>query len=368
MNPFAFALKRFARRPLFIGMLVVYILSVVLAGSIGERIGLPSAGVFDGSKTAESQRILAHLLENGFVEHDNPEDLTELVRSGRLDCAVILPENLVERMTEHDLAESVPWIVSPTSFVPDLYKDHVAAALFREYAPYLALTLFEETAVPQEEVFREYERMFEDGYAFSFDISVTGDRPTPAQPKQNSLVMGASAILLCAVVFAFCAELADSSFRETVGRIGLARAITVIVIPGLVVRMGFAYFAGCIGLLLTKSYDLLVPLLLYTVILTGVGIILSGLLGNVRYIYILLSVLVVGSAALCPIYTDIAMVSPVLSVVRTVFPPYWLWLLPDNRGLGAAAAIAALLGGILTLVVRYAAVERYRLQARRKQS
>lgn len=365
MNRFVFAFKRFVRRPLFVLMLVVYVLAVVLAAGIGERVGLPAAGVFDASKSEESGRVVSYLLENGFVECEDPETMTELVRSGQLDCAVVIPENLVERMEHRDLDGCVPWIVTPTSFVPDLYKDHVAAALFREYVPYLGMTLFEETIVPQEEVLRSYEKMFEGGYAFSFDLVTVEGGLNPVESDTNPLVIGVSAILLCAVVLTFCADIADVSFRETAGRIGLARAITMSIVPGLIVRVFLAACAGCIGLIVAKAYDMIVPMLIYTLVLAGIGLVLSGLLRNVRYIYTLLALLVIASGALCPIYTDVAALSPVLSVVRYVLPPYWLWLLPEHRLLGMLAAICTLVVGFLILGIRYVAIGKYCLRGMR---
>ena len=171
---------------------------------------------------------------------------------------------------------------------------------------------------------------------------------------------GVSAILLCAIVFTFCADIADTSFQEVIYRIGLVKAITATVIPHLIVRIILVACVGCIGLLLTDTRELLVPLLIYIVLLAGIGVMLSGLLRNVRLIYTLLSIVVAGSVALCPIFADITLVVPVLSVVRYIFPPYWMWILPVHLPLGAAAAIIALLGGISFLAVRYAAIGKHR--------
>lgn len=365
MSPFVFALKRLVRRPLFVGMLLIYILAVAFAGNVGKEISLPPAGVYDGSSSEESGRIVSYLTANGFVECESPEAMIALIREGQLDCGVILPENLVELMVRNDLDGNISWIESPTAFVPELYKDHVAAAVFREHAPFITAKLFEGTDVPQEKVFEEYEKMFAEGYAFSLDNILMEGGIRPEDASRRSLVMGVSAILLCAIIFAFCADIADTSFRELVCRIGLAKAITATVIPGLIVRMILAGCAGCIGLLLTDAGDLILPLLVYVVLLTGVGLILSGLLRNVRLIYTLLSVVVAGSAALCPIYTDLALMSPVLAAVRNLFPPYWMWLLAENWPLGALAAILAVLGGIALLVLRYAAIGKHRLRTRK---
>ena len=354
MSPFMFAIKRVVRRPLFVGMLAIYVIAVVFAGSVGGEISLPPAGVFDGSKSGESSRIVSYLTANGFVECASPEDMIELIRNGQLDCGVILPENLVHLMAQDDLDGRISWIVSPTSFVPELYKDHAAAALFRECVPYITAALFEDTAVPEEEIVQAYETMFEDGYAFSFDDIVIDSGIRSEVSNRQAFVKGVSAILLCAIVFAFCADIADTSVQEVIRRLGLWKAITTTVIPGLIVRMVLVGCVGCIGLLLTGVNELIGPLLIYIILLTGIGVMLSGLLRSTRLIYTLLALVVIGSIALCPIYADVALTLPVLGIVRNIFPPYWLWLLPGNCLIGAVFAIIALLAGIALFVVRYA--------------
>lgn len=361
MNSFVFALKRVMRRPMIVGMLVIYVIAVAFSGRAGSEISLPCAGVYDESQSEASRRIVSYLTDNGFVVCESPEEMTALVRDGQLDCGVILPENLIALMERNDLEERIPWIVAPTSFIPGLYRDHVAAALFREYAPYITANLFEGTVVSREEVFREYEEMFAGGYAFSFDDIIIEGGAAAESSNRRALVTGVSAILLCAIVFAFCADTADASFQAVIRRMGLWKAVTGTVIPGLLVRMLLAGCAGCAGLFLADGAELIGPLLIYIVLLTGISVMLSALLRSTRHIYILLSVVVVGSAALCPIYMDLAVAVPALEAVRCLLPPYWMWLLPGHLLLGSLAAILSLLGGVALLVARYWAMEKYRL-------
>lgn len=362
MKAYWFAFKRMVRRPLFMIMLVVYVLAVMSAGFVGKEAGLPAAGVYDASKSPESARIVSHLTENGFVECDSRDTLIDQVGKGQLNCGVILPEDLVALMKQNDLEHQIPWITAPTSFVPKLYSNHVAAALYREYVPYITAPLFDDTAVPSENVHQTYEELFAEGYVFSFDTITVNSTSDAEAAVEKPLVTGAAAILLCAVIFAFCADLADTSFQETAGRIGLSRAITMTVIPGLLVRTVLAACAGCLGLLLANSKELIVPILIYSFLLSGIGLILSALLHNVRLLYTLLALIMVGSVALCPIFTDLTILSPVLTAVRYLFPPYWLWILPDHQTLGIVAAVAAQLGGMAVLWIKYAVLKKYRFR------
>ena len=366
MNPFVFAVRRFLARPLFAVLLVVCAVAIFLAGMTVEVVHAPFAGVCDLSNGEQSRRITAYLLENGFVQCEDPDEMRAMVQRGELDCAVILPEDLVRRMETDGMEGCVQWIVSPSSFVPDLYKDHVASALFREYAPYLTARSFEGTVVTREELFQEYARMFAEGFVFSFEVSVAEKGCSPVDVKQRSMVMGTAAILLCAVLFAFGAELADASFRGILGRLGLKRVLAGVVLPGLFVGASLVVCAGCVGLLLAGMYELMPSLVIYGFLLAGAGLLLAAVLPGTRQMYILLAVLVICSAALCPIYTDLTLLSPALKAVRYLLPPYWLWLVEDSPLLWTVAAAFAWIGGVVTLGVRYGAIRKYSFSAARR--
>lgn len=361
MKTVIFALKR-ALRPLSLLLLILCAAATVLAGSAGVQVHAPLAGVVDLSGSTESAEIVAHLLERDFVRCGTPEEAEEMVRSGALNCAVILPEDLSQCIQTCTMDGRIQWIVSPTSFAPDLHKAHVTAALFHQCAPYLTATIFEGTDVTTEEVVQEYKGMFEDGYAFSFDVLTADEGQGPADLRKQSLSMGAASILLFAVMLSFCAELTDTSFRDMSGRLGLRKALTAIMLPGMLVRAVLAAAAGCLGLALARLSHLIPAMVIYVFLLTGVGLILSAVLSGIRQLYILLSVIVIASAALCPIITDLALLMPFLQTVRCFLPPYWLWLAADHPLLMAGAAVAACIGGTFLPPLRYMLTQKYRFK------
>ena len=359
--PILFALKR-ALRPLSILLLIICAAAIALAGKASETVHAPQAGVVDLSGSPEGAKIVSHLLENGFVRYSTPEEAEELVQRGALNCAVILPEDLSRSIRNCDMEGCIRWIVSPTSFAPDLPKAHVTAAVFRECAPYLAAIPFEGTDVTAEDVVREYELMFEAGYAFSFDVLTAEEGGAPTDLKKQSLAMGAASILLLAIMLSFCGEVTDTAFRDMSGRLGLRGALTKIMLPGILVRTILAAAAGCVGLALAELPQLTAPLVIYVFLLTGVGLMLSAVLSGVRQLYILLSVLVIASAALCPIVTDLALILPPLKIVRYFLPPYWLWLAADHPLPAAGAAITACIVGAILPPLRYALTQKYRFK------
>lgn len=366
MNGFVCALRRCLGRPLLFLLLAVCTAAVALAGTVGEAAETPPAGVCAGENSEASRRVLSWLLENGFVQYSGEEELRTLVERGELNCAVILPTDLTRRLEQGDLAGCAQWIESPSSYAPELSRYHVAAALFREYAPYLSARSFEGTGVTREELLAEYEQMFAEGFVFSFELLTTQQGKSPTDVKRQSLVTGAAAILLCAVMFSFCADSMDDSFRALLGRLGLYKTVTGAVLPGMLVRAVLAACAGCAGVLLAGVSELLLPLVIYVFLLAGIALILAALLPGIRQLYLLLALLTLCAAAVCPIYIDPAQVLPWLSGVRCLLPPYWLWLIPKHPALWCAAALLAWPVGLGTLCLRYAWLGKYSLRRRKR--
>lgn len=361
MNSILFALKRSLCRPLFLLLLLVCAAAIGLAGSAARAVTLPSAGVCSLSDGPEAGRITDYLLENGFILFEDPAEMELLVEQGRLDCAALLPADLTERMTDGEMEGCVRWVISSTSFAPSLFRSHLSAALYREYAPFLTAPIFEGTDVPREEVFRSYEQMFEEGYAFSFDVKTTREGEAPADLRARSLTLGAASILLCALVFSSCGELLGPAFRDLLGRLGLRKTLAGLVLPGALVRALCVAAAGCAGVLISGAHDLLFPVIVYVFLLTGLSLGLAALLPGVRQLYVLLSVLILSSLALCPIFTDAALFSPALEAIRLILPTYWLWLIPRSPLLWAVGALFFFLLGLGAPALRYRALGNYRL-------
>jgi hypothetical protein len=135
-------------------------------------------------------------------------------------------------------------------------------------------------------------------------------------------MLGTAAILLCAVVFSSCTELADTSFRALLGRVGLRRAFTELLLPGAFLRALPIAAAACAGMAAAGHAELLLPVSIYVFLLTGLGLLLSFLLPGSRQLYTLLVLLILASLALCPIFTDLSLFSPVVGAVCILLPPY----------------------------------------------
>lgn len=310
-----------------------------------------------------TQRIADYLLANGFVLCDDPDEIRESVRTGKLDCAAVFPEGFTRRLTAGNLDGCVEFYRAPASYMPDLYKGHVAAAIYREYVPYISAEAFEGTNVSGAEVVAAYEAMFAEGYVFSFDVLLGDKSQEPQDLKTQYLAMGATAILQCAVAFAFCAGTLEHSFRAMIGRLGLRKSLRAVVLPETLFNALWTAVFGGLGLWLAGYPELTVPFGIYSLLMFGTGLLFAAVLGTAHRVYVLLPVLVISSVALCPVYTDLALMIPAVEAVRCLLPAYWFWLIPRMPVLWAAIAVVALIASFGVIVAKCRLIEKYSLSA-----
>ncbi len=350
MKTAMFMLKRTLRRwPVLLLLLLAPIAAVYLSGTQST----PPAGLYMPEDSPISSRVAQHLLDHGYILCDDPETMRERVRLGELDCGAVFPEDFSHRVVHGQLDECIRFYQSPGSYTPELYQSHITAAVFKEYTPYLTAKAFQGTAVTTQDVVAEYEAMFASGPAFSFDV-VIGDATTaPEDIRARSLAMGATAILLCAVVLAFCIEILERSFRPMLVRLGLRRCITSVLLPEIFCTTIEVALFSAAGLSLAGFSNLVLSGLIYTVLLTGFGLFFSTLFPNTKTAYVVLPLMVIGSAALCPIYTDPALLIPVVEHVRRLLPAYWLWLVSASPVMSLPIAVAVFALGLLCVSMRY---------------
>ena len=213
-----FFLKRMWKRfPVFILLLAAPVVAVWISGTQTP----PPAGFYMPDADPVSARITGYLLENGFVEYEDPVLLREQVCAGKLDCGAVFPEGLKNKVAAGELEGCIVFYTAPASYIPQLYKNHIAAAMYREYAPYITAAAFKETAVNLEQVLAEYEAMFAGGYVFSFDVTTLSQQNKPDLPKGRNAGIGATAILMMISMLILTGETVERSFGTMLPRLGL---------------------------------------------------------------------------------------------------------------------------------------------------
>ena len=307
MHFYLLSLKRAWRSVYFPVLLLILTLSLVLSVSLGESEEIPLAGVCDLDGSISSARVCRYLLDNHFVLCQEETALRERIASGDLSCGVILPANFENILLTGNVAGSVRFITSPTSFLPHLYKNHVTAALFSEHAAIISAEALAGTDIARDELIQTYREMMDEGVLFSFETEYADSAGTAAPqssdlPVRNYAMSTASLLIFVMLVFSVC-DLLTGDMRALPGRIGAKHTILYAVIPSMAVRIAGILLASAAALLTAALFPRATALRIFT-------------------FFVLL-----GSFVLCPVYLDAALFLPVIRYVRPLFPPYWLWIL-----------------------------------------
>ena len=332
MKHWLFAGKRCFHSISFPLMILMMILVLPLTAGLGQVSEQLPAGVVDLDGSVLSERIVAELAKNGFVRYEAEAALTEAVGTGEADCGIILPEGLSSMMEQGILGKNIRVICSAQSMAKDMYLGHVSATLFAELAPYITAKELEAFEIPSDEVLEEYHEMLAGGYTFSFELLTEAGLPAPENVHAESLMLGVTAVLLYIAISMTVAELVHKDVKSVALRIGQKQALCSVLLPGITVRLGLLCLATVAGLLfsepVTEGFQettLLVPALLYSLLIAGLSVGLALLCSDSRVLYLLLFVVLIAAVVICPIYIDIAVVSPVLGKIRNLIPVYWLW-------------------------------------------
>ena len=321
VNILLFACKRMTKNTSFLVLLAVYVTAIFAASLNGAAGEYPPAGVCGGDDSAAGERIVSYLTDNGFILFDDEEEMRRQVEDGTLDCGVVLPDDLSRRLEEGEINGCARFLESPLSLIPERYRGHASAALFREYAPHIAASALADAGIAREELLTEYEEMFAQGYAFSFEILTTDGAYHP-ENTENTLVIGAAALLLFALLLGMGTNDGQAGLLH---RLGIKKMLLTVTLPQELVYTGAAAAAGSAGLVLAGALQWIAPLWIYALLLCALRVFLSAFLGD-RERCILAAVVLLLSLALCPVFVDLTLFAPALRALRCILAPYWFWL------------------------------------------
>lgn len=356
MSFLLFACKRGIKNTSFLVLLVVYVAAIFTASLDGAAGAYPPAGVCGGDDSAARERIVSYLTDNGFVLFDDEEEMLGQVEDGTLDCGVVLPDDLSRRLEAGEMNGCARFLESPLSLIPERYRGHASAALFREYAPHIAASALADAGIAQEELLTEYEEMFAQGYAFSFEILTTDGAYYP-ENTESTLVIGAAALLLFALVLGTGT---NDGHTGLLRRLGVKKMLLIVVVPQELVYTGAAAAAGSVGLALADAAQWIVPLWIYALLLCVLRILLSAFLGD-RERCILVAVILLLSLALCPVFVDLTLFAPALGALRCLLAPYWFWLALRAPFVCLLVGCAVMPLACAVLCARWSIVEKLRL-------
>ena len=327
MTSLRFAVKRLFVTPWFPLFWILILLVPVMAQRAAAEVSVPAPGyVIEGVPDEDAGRMAAYLEEAGFLRFASAEELRGAVAARMADAGVVIPGNVSEAMRSGETDRCLTFIKSPNAFLPDLWQEHAAAAFFGAYAPYVMADALDGSGLSEEEILAAYQERFDSGALFRFDIESAKGRVEPLNERQNAFFLGAVSLLLFTAAFYAAAEPLADETKTLSARSGKRQAVSHLYLPGAAVRYLLLWLAAAGAALLAGRPALLLPLLFYVLLLAVFGLVLKLLPGaawqGMLCLFILLAAL-----ALCPIYQDLSLIYPAVSVIRRFLPPYWLWML-----------------------------------------
>ena len=156
MKYLTLAFKR-AMRTIYVPILLVLCAIIAFfAPLISSTEELPKAGVYSADKSEMADHVVDYLTDNLYVECESEEALREKISRGEYNCGVIIYDGFEDRVKSGDTDEIVLFLSSPSSFVPMIYKNHIMAAIYKEYAPYVTASLIDDEHYSDEAVIERY--------------------------------------------------------------------------------------------------------------------------------------------------------------------------------------------------------------------
>ena len=358
MKSFGFALRRIASSKTYLIFLLTAFLLIFAASFYGSFSGFPPAGVLFEANSEISDDIFEYLNDNGFIAFTDEQKMLAELEAGRLDCAVLFPADFEERIKSGVIKNSIRFVQTPSSFAADIYKNHVVAAVFDAVTPYIVAGTLAESAITAAETVNEYEKMTQEGYLFSFLLQ-DADGSLPQNHKAHDLTLAAAAFLLFIGINFFSVDIIDEKRAKTMLLLGRSRGLNRIILPKLLLRVILSFLVSAAALYFAyithgdKGFLDIIPALgIYALCLAALSLLLASFMPSANSMNILLTILLLISLAVCPVFIDFGVFSPLLQMIRYLLPCYWLWVIGEQPFLWA-------IGGIIMLIVSYFALLRF---------
>ena len=134
-----FMIKSYIKSPLFLFVMIVFILTVSLAKPASAIDGKVYVSVmFTGDNDEFKNNILNTFKENssiGFIEYTDIDAFKDSITSRRSECGYIIPSDLNEKILSGNNEAMIINYVSPSSVLTPVINETVYAAVFKELAP-----------------------------------------------------------------------------------------------------------------------------------------------------------------------------------------------------------------------------------------
>lgn len=343
-------------------MLAVLAVAAYFAPAIGADEGLKSAALCNYDSSEISRRIVEYLTENGFELCADEETMLDGIKSGVYDCGALIPDGFGALVAVGDADGAIDFVVTPVSYAPDIYKNHVAAVVYRECAPYITANALRDTVITFDDVYEKYNSMTEEGALFSFKEQLSDGDLIHEQEREKTYTLATVSFIMLALMLYSASDVFATDIQTLAPRIGSKKTVMLVVLPDISVRAlaaVAAYAVSAFTRLWLCGDDISVALLpavcVYVILSCAFGIFAVTLLADRTRISAGVFYLFVLSLVLCPIYFDAALVLPVTAKLRLLMPTYWLWMLDATDSIVPALFASCILYSLalLFMAVRF---------------
>ena len=327
MKALLFALKHLLRNKVFLLFLCLTAVLPALSGLAAARAALPPAAVYaEDPNDPDTARLLSCLKDAGFRVEDSFESLKHEVSMEHYDAGLVVPRDFPERLCARDTEGIFTLVVSQSTSLEALWREHAGAALFQVYAPYLTASVLSELDLPEEELFQEYYALTDGDPLFFFELeTLDGRTPETGNIRAMSFFLGALSVLLFLTAFFGIAMPVLQETRRLCERLPLKRAVFSFSVPAFLLRTVLLLAAAALSCLIAGHPESILPAVLSAAAMALVSIV-PWLFEGRSWQVILGAFVVLFSLALCPIFIDLSLFFRPAAALRVCLPPYWLWL------------------------------------------
>lgn len=345
--------KSVCRRGALLAMLAALLCAILLCGSLTDETELPRCGVTGGGTDACAAALRDALEGDGLLPYADEPALRAAMQRGEISMGVILPDDLTACLAARDTRGVIRFLDTPTTVFASLHRLRVTARLTEIYAPYLVSGALADAKIDRspEEMRAAIDTYLADDTPFRFTYETVAGTPIAADGLGIRAARGCIFLLLFCLFGFFACPFDGEALRRLAGRLGAKNALWHLILPGvfsvllLTVSATAAALALCDACFGTGAMALFPAAACYALFLSGIGLLLSMLFGDVTQKSLLLSVLALLSVAFCPIFFNL----PALlgfAWVRFLLPPSFFAFAESGGALPWAAATAILTGAV----------------------
>ena len=318
-----FTFKRILGDISFILLLAAIMIISLLAYKAGKSVKTPPYGYTCNAAGEDAERLCREFDSAGFIRCDSEEDLRREIGAAHLDCGIIVKKEFEENVKTGELEGILTLVTSPETLLPELCRIQAVSVVTAIYAPYVTYESLEGYA-DFGTVKETYDTMLSEDALFGFDIVSSSGSEIVHDARSRNLFIGGLAIMIFIAGWIGCCRPAYRHAVDMKKRLGFPGAVRRIMIPEVLMRMLMIAGVTVITCLIAGQTGLILTSLIYILIVTASGIAAVFILPDSWLLIITVFVMIL-SLGLCPVFTDLAEVIPVLGKVRKVLIPYLMW-------------------------------------------